>query len=157
MGCGRSPTSRKSRDVGQPIRGGHEFSRALSAKIRWALAPEGFVALFTKHEAAQLVPQLLDLLRVAGGAETFRQRFVVGFDSRSMSSTSMRLSLRSRCRAKTSTCRAILAGKVTLRRTCFARADFACARFAVATVTPVCTTMVHFAPRKARPPVRRKP
>ena len=87
MGCGRSPTSRKSRDVGHPIRGGHEFSRALSAKIRWALAPEGFVALFTKHEAAQLVPQLLDLLRVAGVAETFRQLeecflfFLLGFDS----------------------------------------------------------------------------
>jgi hypothetical protein len=87
MGCGRSPTSRKSPDVGHPIRGGHEFSRALRAKIRWALAPEGFVALFTKHEVAQLVRQLLDLLRVAGGAETFRQleeRFLfllLGFDS----------------------------------------------------------------------------
>jgi hypothetical protein len=117
MGCGRSPTSRKSRDVGHPIRGGHEFSRALSAKIRWALGPEGFVALFTKHEAAQLVPQLLDLLRVAGDAEnippTGRMLSLYCCWAPipcSMSSTSMRLSLRSRCRAKTSTCRAILAG-----------------------------------------------
>jgi hypothetical protein len=45
------------------------------------------VALLTKHEAAQLVPQLLDLLRVVGGAETFRQLeecflfLLLGFDS----------------------------------------------------------------------------
>jgi hypothetical protein len=44
MGCGRSPRSRKSRDMGHAIRGGHEFSRAIRAKIGWALAPEGLVA-----------------------------------------------------------------------------------------------------------------
>ncbi len=56
-------------------------------KYAGALAPEGLVALFTKYEAAQLVPQLLDLLRVAGGAETFCQPeecflfLLLGFDS----------------------------------------------------------------------------
>jgi hypothetical protein len=44
-------------------------------------------ALFTKHEASQLVSQLLNLLWVAGGAEAFRQLeegflfLLLGFDS----------------------------------------------------------------------------
>jgi hypothetical protein len=74
------------------------------------------VALFTKHEAAQLVPQLLDLLRsLAARKHSANWKNAFSFCCWasipcSMSSTSMRLSLRSRCRAKTSTCRAILAG-----------------------------------------------
>ena len=44
-------------------------------------------ALFTKDEASQLISQLLDLFRVAGGAEAFRQLeecfffLLLGFDS----------------------------------------------------------------------------
>src|ERR1700733_14722745 len=47
-----------------------------------------------------------------------------------MSSTKTRLSLRARCFARVSTCFAILARRVTLRRTCLAEADFVRVRFA---------------------------
>src|SRR5579864_7700439 len=53
----------------------------------WSIFSRSAQALFTKHEASQLVSQLLDLFRVAGGAEAFRQLeecflfLLLGFDS----------------------------------------------------------------------------
>ena len=68
-----------------------------------------------------------------------------------MSSTRTRLSLRARCLAIVSTCLATFGGKVTLRRTCLARACFVRARFAIAIVAPVYTIVVHIAECRTHP------
>ncbi len=61
----------------------------------------------------------------------------------SMSSTRTRLSLRSRCLARISTCFAILGGRVTLRRICFATGCLL-ARFGIGIVAPFYTSLVHY-------------
>ena len=64
---------------------GHERRWGAETKSRSSFGQPGH--LFTKHEASQLVSQLLDLFRVASGAEAFRQLeecflfLLLGFDS----------------------------------------------------------------------------
>jgi hypothetical protein len=68
--------------VGGP--GSHEWRRGAEAKSRSSWINP---ALLAKDEASQLIAQLLDLLGIAGGAETFGQLekcfffLLLGFDS----------------------------------------------------------------------------